>query len=303
MVQSHVLVNTYSVTYLGAGDAWSHCLERNLDEFYLLLRWRCLCHGLHMYCGYGDWEEGICSIISTIIMGMMLIVVKKWLIIAKRIEMLEVVDNCEVQALLYLVLGHPQDEANASVLYISGIQRTSAPSDSEIEGNLLTLRPLLKEHNGRGNVSPIRLSFDDTEDQPRVQIAVTGIVGDADLKRPFKEVVKTPLTRRIIEFASLEFKMPANIKLYDGTTDLEDHLSRFSSAANSGEWPMLVWCRMFQQTLDRSARGWFENLPNRSIDGWAELKLQFITRFSTRRACFKDPTEITKIARRTIRPL
>ncbi|GJU46002.1 hypothetical protein Tco_1203268 [Tanacetum coccineum] len=32
--------------------------------------------------------------------------------------------------------------------------------------------------------------------------------------------------------------MPTNIKLYDGTTDLEDHLNRFASAANSEEWPM-----------------------------------------------------------------
>ncbi|GKA20723.1 reverse transcriptase domain-containing protein [Tanacetum coccineum] len=92
--------------------------------------------------------------------------------------------------------------------------------------------------------------------------------------------------------------MPANIKLYDRTTDPEDHLSRFSSAANSREWPMPVWCSMFQQTLDGSARGWFENLSQGSIDGWAELRQQFTTRFSTRRACFKDPTEITKIVRK-----
>ncbi|GJR23487.1 hypothetical protein Tco_0972014 [Tanacetum coccineum] len=118
-------------------------------------------------------------------------------------------------------------------------------------------------------------------------LSASGIVGDADLKKPFKEVVKTPLTQRIIEFVGPEFKMSANIKLYDGTTDPEDHLSRFSSAANSGEWPMPVWCRMFQQTLDGSARGWFENLLNGSINGWAELRLQFTTRFSTRRACFK----------------
>nr|GEX43832.1 reverse transcriptase domain-containing protein [Tanacetum cinerariifolium] len=157
---------------------------------------------------------------------------------------------------------------------------------------------LLKEHNGRGNVSPIRLSFDDAEDQPRVQTVVTGTVGDTNLKKPFKEAVKTPITGRIIDFVGPEFKMPTNIKLYDGTTDPEEHLSRFSSATNSGEWPMPVWCHMFQQTLDGSAIGWFENLPNGSIDGWAELRLQFTTRFSTIRACFKDPTEITKVARR-----
>ncbi|GJR17888.1 hypothetical protein Tco_0966415 [Tanacetum coccineum] len=169
----------------------------------------------------------------------------------------------------------------------------------QIEGNLSALRSLLKEHNGRGNVSAIHLSFDDEEDRTRVRTVVTGKeIGDADLKRPFKEAVKTHLTRRIIEFVGPEFKMPTNIKLYDGTTDPKDHLSRFTSATNSREWPMPVWCRMFQQTVDGNARGWFENLSQGSIDGWAELRQPFTTRFSTRRACFKDPTEITKIVRK-----
>nr|GEW35065.1 reverse transcriptase domain-containing protein [Tanacetum cinerariifolium] len=173
-----------------------------------------------------------------------------------------------------------------------------SPKDVPIEGHLSALRSLLKEHNERGNVSSIHLSFDDEEDRTRVQTVVTGKeIGDADLKRPFKEAVKTSLTRRIIEFVGPEFKMPANIKLYDGTTDPKDHLSRFSSAANSGEWPNPVWCRMFQQTLDGSARGWFENLSQGSIDGWAKLRQQFTTGFSTKRACFKHPTEITKIVR------
>ncbi|GKA34607.1 hypothetical protein Tco_0721036 [Tanacetum coccineum] len=139
--------------------------------------------------------------------------------------------------------------------------KTTPPAREQIEGHLSALRSLLKEHNGRGNVSPIHLSFDDKEDRTRVRTVITRKeIGDADLKRPFKEAVKTPLTRRIIEFAGPEFKMPANIKLYNGTTDPEDHL--------------------------------------RSIDRWEELRQQFTTRFSTRRACFKDPTEITKIVRK-----
>ncbi|GKE83025.1 hypothetical protein Tco_1553025 [Tanacetum coccineum] len=161
----------------------------------------------------------------------------------------------------------------------------------QVEGHLSALRSLLQEHNGRGNVSPIRLNFDDEENLARRRTMVTGKeIRGVDLKRPFKEAVKTPLTRRIIEFVGPEFKIPANIKLYDGTTDPEDHLSRFSSAVNSGEWPMPVWCQMFQQTLDGSARGWFENLSQGSIDGWVELRQKFTTRFSTRRACFKDLT-------------
>nr|GEU52520.1 reverse transcriptase domain-containing protein [Tanacetum cinerariifolium] len=199
----------------------------------------------------------------------------------------------------------PQDEANASISYPTITRRTPAlevrgtyPGE-QIEGHLSALKSLVKEHNCWGDVSPIHLSFDDEEGRTRVRTVVTGKeVVDVDLKRPFKEAVKTPLTRRIIEFAGPEFKMSSNIKLYDGTTDPEDRLSRFSSAAISGEWPMPVWCRMFQQTLDGSARGWFENLSRGSIDGWVKLRQQFTTKFLTKRACFKDPIDITKIVRK-----
>ncbi|GKC81627.1 reverse transcriptase domain-containing protein, partial [Tanacetum coccineum] len=61
---------------------------------------------------------------------------------------------------------------------------------------------------------------------------------------------------------------------------------------------MLVWCRMFQQTLDGSARGWFDRMSNGCVDSWAELRERFAKRFSLRRKCSKDPTEVSKIIRR-----
>ncbi|GKE44939.1 reverse transcriptase domain-containing protein [Tanacetum coccineum] len=56
---------------------------------------------------------------------------------------------------------------------------------------------------------------------------------------------------------------------------------------------------MFQQTLDGKARAWFDKLPSRSIDGWDDLEEKFLNRFGMLKACDKDPTEITKIIRRT----
>ncbi|GKD37206.1 hypothetical protein Tco_1257413 [Tanacetum coccineum] len=41
---------------------------------------------------------------------------------------------------------------------------------------------------------------------------------------------------------------------------------------------MPVRCRMFQQTLDGSAWGWFERLPHDSINEWAELRDAFAVR-------------------------
>ncbi|GJT97065.1 hypothetical protein Tco_1092583 [Tanacetum coccineum] len=118
--------------------------------------------------------------------------------------------------------------------------------------------PLLRQGSGdKDGTPPISKEYIEG-----TRTIVTGKeVGDAYLKRPFKKMVKSSLTQRIIEFVGPKFKLITKIKSYNGTNDLEDHLSRFTSAANSGEWPMLFWCHMFQQTLNGNARGWFECLP------------------------------------------
>ncbi|GJT44227.1 reverse transcriptase domain-containing protein [Tanacetum coccineum] len=92
--------------------------------------------------------------------------------------------------------------------------------------------------------------------------------------------------------------MPTNLRIYDGSTNPDDDISRFVGSANQGEWEMLVWCRMFQQTLDGPTRGWFDRMPNGCIDSWANLREKFVERFSLRRRCNKDPTEVSKIVRR-----
>nr|GEV09835.1 reverse transcriptase domain-containing protein [Tanacetum cinerariifolium] len=87
----------------------------------------------------------------------------------------------------------------------------------------------------------------------------------------------------------------ANIKIYDGTGDPEDHVGRFVGIGNQGEWPMPIWCRMFQQTLDGKARAWFDKLPPGSIDNWCSLQEKFLNRFGMLKAFDKDPTKILKI--------
>ncbi|GJW19681.1 reverse transcriptase domain-containing protein [Tanacetum coccineum] len=179
-------------------------------------------------------------------------------------------------------------------------EETPPPLTKEqIEGHISAMKSIIKDYNRQNKADPIRLDFG-TDNIPlnEGRVARGKDVGEEDLSKPFKEKLKTPLTRRIIEFAGPEYVMPANITLYDGSTDPADHLNRFSMAANSGEWPMPVWCRMFQQTLDGGARGWFESLPLNSINEWYQLREAFTNRYSIRRACYKEPHEITKIVRR-----
>ncbi|GKD90117.1 reverse transcriptase domain-containing protein [Tanacetum coccineum] len=122
--------------------------------------------------------------------------------------------------------------------------------------------------------------------------------GDEDLNKRYKEVLKSPFTRRIIEFPALSHRMPTNLKIHDGSTDPNDHITRFMGAANQGEWEMPVWCRMFHQTLDGSAQGWFDRMPNGCLDSWVDLRERFLKRFALRKRCNKDPTKASKIIRR-----
>ncbi|GJU74428.1 reverse transcriptase domain-containing protein [Tanacetum coccineum] len=135
----------------------------------------------------------------------------------------------------------------------------------QIEGHISAMKSIIKDHNKRNKANPIRLNFEIEDQDPNEDRIVKGKeIDDEDLSKPFKETLKTPFTRRIIEFSGPEYSMPTNIALYNGSTDPADHLNRFVGAANSGEWPMPA----------------------------------FTTRYSTRKACYKEPHEITKIVRK-----
>nr|GEU63238.1 reverse transcriptase domain-containing protein [Tanacetum cinerariifolium] len=104
-------------------------------------------------------------------------------------------------------------------------------SKSIIEGHVSALKELLKEPGNQNLIKTMLLDFDDIQDvgDDEVQDDVKGKtkVDDEDLSKVFKEILKCPFTRRIVEFSSPSHRMPANVKIYDGTGDPEDHLIRF----------------------------------------------------------------------------
>nr|GEY28105.1 reverse transcriptase domain-containing protein [Tanacetum cinerariifolium] len=157
-------------------------------------------------------------------------------------------------------------------------EETPPLTKEQIEGHVSALKSLIKSHNRKNKGDPIRLDFETVEAEIQGHTVVKGKeVIDEDLRKPFKEARRTPFTRRIIEFAGPEYKMSNNIKLYDGTTDPEDHLSRFAGAANSGEWPMPVWESHRKMTLPfnemdtrpfRNAhRGSHEEMNSKTVTG------------------------------------
>nr|GEY57261.1 reverse transcriptase domain-containing protein [Tanacetum cinerariifolium]GEY82641.1 reverse transcriptase domain-containing protein [Tanacetum cinerariifolium] len=89
--------------------------------------------------------------------------------------------------------------------------------------------------------------------------------------------------------------MPNNVKNYDGTRDPEDHVKTFQAAAQEERWAMPTWCHMFNSTLIRTVRVWFDELPPESIDGYKDLKAAFLAYFMQQKKYVKDPVEIHNI--------
>nr|GEV80831.1 11-beta-hydroxysteroid dehydrogenase-like 2 [Tanacetum cinerariifolium] len=111
--------------------------------------------------------------------------------------------------------------------------RTRRDSSRNILLTRRTLDPVdntknLRECNRRNSVDPIHLSFDeDDATTGETNIILGATIEDIDLKKPFKETLKSPFTRRIIEFTTPEHKAPTSIKLCDRSTNLEYHLGPF----------------------------------------------------------------------------
>ncbi|GJZ18880.1 reverse transcriptase domain-containing protein [Tanacetum coccineum] len=120
-----------------------------------------------------------------------------------------------------------------------------------------------------------------------------------DLNSPYKRPKPTPFTQRITRFKYRKrAKLPQNIRVYEGNKDPEDHLGIFLAAAEQEEWSMLVWCKMFHQTLGGAARNWFDDLDPKSVDSFEELSQKFLEEFSQQKRYAKDPIEIHGIKRR-----
>ncbi|GJX89334.1 hypothetical protein Tco_0341348 [Tanacetum coccineum] len=105
---------------------------------------------------------------------------------------------------------------------------------------------------------------------------------DDDLRKPSREMLKSPLSGRIIEFSSPKHKMPSNVKIYDGSTDPDDHINRFTGARNQEGWLMQVWYRIFQRTLDDATMGWFDRFLAGCIDDSTELRRNLLPELGKR---------------------
>nr|GEW81032.1 hypothetical protein [Tanacetum cinerariifolium] len=138
---------------------------------------------------------------------------------------------------------------------------------SIIEGYVSALKELLKEPSNQDLIKPMLLDFDDIQGVSNEEIKVNkkgkAKVGNEDLSKPFKEVLKCPFTRRIVEFLSPGHRLLTTAKIYDGMSDPEDHVCRL--ACDKYPTEILKIIRRANETLPNFKERWVSEsnaIPN-----------------------------------------
>ncbi|VFQ93070.1 unnamed protein product [Cuscuta campestris] len=107
-----------------------------------------------------------------------------------------------------------------------------------------------------------------------------------ETKSPYSQPILrtvTPFTPRVMSVPLPTNFRPWQIKAYSGTTDPQDHLSKFYASMEAAAATDEVKCRCFLATLEGSACDWFNRLQKGTIDDWDTLAEKFLTHFAANR--------------------
>ncbi|PWA89450.1 reverse transcriptase domain-containing protein [Artemisia annua] len=125
-----------------------------------------------------------------------------------------------------------------------------------------------------------------------------------EVERNVRNLVTSPFTKRIKDYDMPDgLKVPTNLKIYDGLSDPDDHLTVFMGTMDVHKLPEPAWCRFFHITLNGAARFWYDNLVPGSIDNFHELRDKFRSNFLQQRRFQKTQAEILGIRQRHDEPL
>ncbi|KAL5789154.1 hypothetical protein ACOSQ2_004042 [Xanthoceras sorbifolium] len=98
-----------------------------------------------------------------------------------------------------------------------------------------------------------------------------------------------------------KFNFPG-MKQYDGTTDLDDHIAQYRqrmfTAAIPRDLREACMCKGFDSSLVRPALQWYTNLPNVSINSFAQLTDTFVEQFASSRKLEKQSDDLYTISQR-----
>ncbi|KAK0571671.1 hypothetical protein LWI29_019749 [Acer saccharum] len=93
------------------------------------------------------------------------------------------------------------------------------------------------------------------------------------------------------------------MKQYEGTTDPDNHIAQYKqrmfTAAIPRDLREACMCKAFGSSLSGPALQWYTNLPNNSIDSFAQLTDTFMEQFASSRKLEKLSNDLYTITQRT----
>ena len=123
-------------------------------------------------------------------------------------------------------------------------------------------------------------------------------LGNNAMNEALSQVARSPFTRSI-EGASLpqQFHQPT-FSLYNGRTDLVEHVSYFSQKMAVHSRDEALMCKIFLSSLGLMAMRWFNSLKANSIDSFKKLTQSFGARFIT---CSRVPLPLGSLLSMSMR--
>lgn len=88
--------------------------------------------------------------------------------------------------------------------------------------------------------------------------------------------------------------MPS-IPVYDGTTDVDEHLENFTAYMQMHNTNEATLCNAFCLTLTGATRQWYQRLAPRSIPTFRQLSRQFSEAFLSMKTRKKEKASLYKI--------
>ena len=88
-----------------------------------------------------------------------------------------------------------------------------------------------------------------------------------------------PLGQHILSYEPPRGFVILSFSMYDGSSDLYDHMLHFNQAMilNAGDDRLL--CKVFLASLKGPALAWFHKLPPRSINSFSESRAAFVSQY------------------------
>ncbi|XP_070055429.1 uncharacterized protein [Nicotiana tomentosiformis] len=173
------------------------------------------------------------------------------------------------------------------------IRTCITPATAELHGSPPPVTGITHNINNAGNdtLTAILRKMEEMENENKMlrdqmreyQERVDKIPGAPKLlpKRDAGRFVEQPYSDEATQHAIPKtFKMSPYLKIYDGTTDPEDHVTHYVTTVKGNdlakEQVSSILLKMFGETLTGGALTWYSQLPARSIETFKEMADKFV---------------------------